>query len=143
MAKTGSKQVSSPPSNIITIPDPTETLIDAFNQRTRVLEGEVEAFKKEVTEFKETYQQQLGQLKSAFDRSAKNTEKIMVAVIVVLVIGFLTLLFALVAVVMSGWQYGSDALKTNDQSSALTKLQQQQDSIVQTLNIIQHQTKPQ
>lgn len=119
----------------IVLPDPSEALINAFNKRTKILEDEVANFKK-------TNKEELLNLRKAFNKSSSNTEKLMIGVIIVLGVGFLALLFALIGTIATSWQTHTDSVKSDSQTSAISKLQQQQDSMVKVLNTIQTQTQP-
>ena len=107
----------------VEIPDPNSDLIEAFNERTKLLEGEVATLQ-------ETYKEQLADLKRAFTKASKNSEKIMVTVIVALVVGFATLLFSLAAVVITSWQTSSDAKQQGAQSHQLDHMSDQQNNIL-------------
>src|SRR3954468_21202461 len=85
----------------VEIPDPLQDLVNAFIARTQQLQLSV-------NQASATYDNQIKEIRQSFSR-------ITTAVIIALVIGFFTLLFALCTVLIAFWQYSSSVINATVQ----------------------------
>jgi hypothetical protein len=119
----------------VRLEDPVDTLVDAFNTRTQDIVDTVDRLDK-------NYQSQLSDIKDQLKTSAATFNRIMIAVIVVLSVGFITLLVAVVAVIITSMQFGGETYREQQQNDGIQKLKDQQDKTHSMLETIQSNTKP-
>jgi len=96
---------------IVEFSDPVEDLVKAFNDRAEKVQIGVDNLEK-------TTKSQIEDIRSSFSR-------ITGAVITVMVIGFITLLFAFGTILVAFWQYSSSTLSASNQDKTISQLTQE------------------
>jgi hypothetical protein len=130
----------------VTVRDPVDSLVKTFNDKTdhllKTFNDRSEAIVTSIKQLDTNYQEQLGEIKQQLKDSSAAVNRTMIAVIIVLALGFVSLLVAIIAVIITSWQFSSDSYKDKKQDESIQMIYEKQMQDSRVLEEIKKNTQP-